>query len=272
MIVYQKYHPTGLLRSYIHYYYYLEHTGIAENATVQRITPDGTIELNFNLAQPVKRKESSNAELILHGSYMVSKLSRHYFIQRTGNVKIFGACFYPWGLVPFVQHSMSELKDQVIDLSYILGSDLTALEDSLYHVIAPEKMVALFEQFICQCFYRSCQDDQLVVHCARNIIRKKGNVDIGSLTDAYGLSQRRLEQRFVRMIGTNLKLFARLQRFRGTFQNLNKNASLLTRQALDMGYYDQSHFIHDFNYFSGISPGRYSRERHPLNDLLVATE
>jgi AraC-like DNA-binding protein len=38
--------------------------------------------------------------------------------------------------------------------------------------------------------------------------------------------------------------------------NYSKNKSF-TEIAFDSGYYDQAHFIHDFNGFSGMTPTDY---------------
>jgi AraC-like DNA-binding protein len=42
--------------------------------------------------------------------------------------------------------------------------------------------------------------------------------------------------------------------------------------ALDCGYYDQSHFIHDFREFSGLSPSVYlARATNHQNHVPVVT-
>jgi AraC-like DNA-binding protein len=41
--------------------------------------------------------------------------------------------------------------------------------------------------------------------------------------------------------------------------------------ALDCGYFDQSHFIHDFRSFAGVSPSAYLRRRtSSVNHLRIA--
>jgi AraC-like DNA-binding protein len=40
--------------------------------------------------------------------------------------------------------------------------------------------------------------------------------------------------------------------------------------ALDCGYYDQAHFIHDFQAFSGLTPGAYLARATPhLNHVPI---
>ena len=41
----------------------------------------------------------------------------------------------------------------------------------------------------------------------------------------------------------------------------NEAAPNWARLALECGYFDQSHFIHDFRNFSGLTPTEYVRQR-----------
>jgi AraC-like DNA-binding protein len=40
-----------------------------------------------------------------------------------------------------------------------------------------------------------------------------------------------------------------------------KNGRSCGRVAVDCGYYDQSHLIHDFRFFSNLSPTEFVRQR-----------
>jgi AraC-like DNA-binding protein len=39
--------------------------------------------------------------------------------------------------------------------------------------------------------------------------------------------------------------------------------------ALDCGYYDQAHLIHEFQEFAGVSPGFYAAHQTPYRDYLI---
>jgi AraC-like DNA-binding protein len=54
------------------------------------------------------------------------------------------------------------------------------------------------------------------------------------------------------------KLFSRIQRFQQTRTFIQQNPSPnWASLALDLGYFDQSHFIREFLEFSGLSPTDY---------------
>jgi len=58
------------------------------------------------------------------------------------------------------------------------------------------------------------------------------------------------------------KVFSRLSRFRAVLNTIETVTYVdWTATALECGYFDQAHFIHDFRDFSGMSPSAYIRHR-----------
>src|SRR4030095_11745208 len=73
-----------------------------------------------------------------------------------------------------------------------------------------------------------------------------------------GLSQRRFIQVFKAEVGMTPKLFSRIQRFQQTRTVIQQNPSISWADlAVDLGYFDQSHFIREFLEFPGLSPTDY---------------
>ena len=59
-------------------------------------------------------------------------------------------------------------------------------------------------------------------------------------------------------------------RFEKTTAYLQKNESAKLIEALDFGYYDQSHFIKTCKKITGISPRKlFERMKLPTKDLIV---
>ncbi|WP_058913874.1 helix-turn-helix domain-containing protein [Entomohabitans teleogrylli] len=76
-----------------------------------------------------------------------------------------------------------------------------------------------------------------------------------------GFSTRYFQQVFRQHFGVTPRHFRRIIRLEQLTRHL-----LLTRQrdyldsALAYGYYDQSHFIHDFRHFTGATPSHFLQE------------
>jgi AraC-like DNA-binding protein len=57
-------------------------------------------------------------------------------------------------------------------------------------------------------------------------------------------------------------VYFRVRRFRQVLAAIGEGLPVeWARIALDAGYFDQAHFIHDFKAFSGISPSAYVASR-----------
>jgi AraC-like DNA-binding protein len=90
--------------------------------------------------------------------------------------------------------------------------------------------------------------------------------------DKAGFSQRRFIQLFDQQVGLTPKLFFRVSRFQRAVLTVHNAGEVdWAGLALDCGYYDQAHFIHDFQAFAGITPTTYlvQRSEH-LNHVPLA--
>jgi AraC-like DNA-binding protein len=81
---------------------------------------------------------------------------------------------------------------------------------------------------------------------------------IAKVTDEIGLSPRRFIELFRRQVGLAPKVFCRVRRFQNVLQMVRETEAVHWADvALQCGYYDQAHFIHDFRSFSDLTPSAY---------------
>ena len=75
---------------------------------------------------------------------------------------------------------------------------------------------------------------------------------------------------FTAEVGLTPKVFSRLRRFRRALDRVaDRPAVDWTVIALECGYYDQAHFIHDFRSFAGMTPTAYEQCRVSLNHVAI---
>ena len=85
---------------------------------------------------------------------------------------------------------------------------------------------------------------------------------IGDLRVAAGVSSTHLAQRFKELIGVTPKRLARAHRFTATVFALNPAEPVdWSGLAVGAGYFDQSHFGHEFREFTGLTPTQYIEVR-----------
>jgi AraC-like DNA-binding protein len=72
-------------------------------------------------------------------------------------------------------------------------------------------------------------------------------------------------------VGVSPKQYLKIMRFQKAILAIEKNASIQwSRIALESGFYDQAHFIHDFKLFSGFTPNEYiKRKSSTLNYIPI---
>ena len=94
------------------------------------------------------------------------------------------------------------------------------------------------------------------------IIQKNGVIKIKGLEEKFKIGLRTLEKEFIQHIGLSPKEFARVTRFNALFAEIKTDPSVSWSEIIDKyGYYDQSHFIRDFQHFTGQSPTDFLKVR-----------
>ena len=81
------------------------------------------------------------------------------------------------------------------------------------------------------------------------------------------MSAKRFIERFKAQVGVSPKRYCRIRRFQQAVARAHRGRPVDWAQvALDCGYYDQSHFIHEFRAFSGLTPTAYQASRTPFQN------
>ncbi len=126
------------------------------------------------------------------------------------------------------------------------------IEEDLTKLIRAEDRVQYIQQFLLS-ILNPHEQDSTVQEACRIIHYAKGNCPISTLARQLGLGKRTLERRFFNHIGATPKKYARVIRLRNAILERSFHASW-AEVAQEMGYYDQSHMIHDFVELYGYSP------------------
>lgn len=103
------------------------------------------------------------------------------------------------------------------------------------------------------------RDDQhFVEQTLIHLYSTQGQIRMEELARHANLSPRQLERRYKALTGFTAKMLARLIRFEALRHHLLTKADRrFIDLALDAGYYDQAHCIHDFKALAGCSPQQF---------------
>jgi AraC-like DNA-binding protein len=109
---------------------------------------------------------------------------------------------------------------------------------------------------------RSAEPEPILATALDTILASRGMVSVARLARLAGWSPRHLQRVFRERVGVGPKMFCRIVRFKDALHALrHRPRPDLLQVALEAGYYDQAHFIHDFDRFYGSSPSTVCRDR-----------
>jgi PAS domain S-box-containing protein len=103
--------------------------------------------------------------------------------------------------------------------------------------------------------YRRLND---VVEYIKNNFSK--NIEVGDLAKIANLSISQFERRFRKTFQQSPSKFLIQYRLTRASSILVGTENTLSKIALDVGFYDQSHFSREFQKFFGMAPGQYRKE------------
>jgi AraC-like DNA-binding protein len=238
------------------------------------VAPDGYIEMNFNLQSPLVRKEQTGETSMQPDAYLVSRFSNYYYLKNADMVRMLGIRFYPWAIRRFVNCAANEITDKQVNLEDLFGSRIKLLYEQVANVADTRAAICIVEIFLLAELNRMGGDDTLVEHVSKRILLSDGLINMPELISGYTVSQRSLQQKFNQGIGVSPMSLKRIVKFQRALRTLNcqkdiaGNKTSLTDISYQVGYYDQSHFIHEFRHFAGISPKQYLKGDFQLTDIV----
>lgn len=158
-----------------------------------------------------------------------------------------------WGLNVFRRGVVTDCAERRVDCRDLFPrTTVERIEDDLARLNSVEDRVHYIERFLLSILDPQ-REDRLIQAACQAIHHARGNCQISALARQLELSKRTLERRFFNHIGATPKKYARVIRLRNAILQ-RSSLSSWAEVALEMGYYDQSHMIHDFMELYGYSP------------------
>lgn len=173
---------------------------------------------------------------------------------------IFGAKFKPGGFYPFVEWPISRLTDGSVGLRDLFGERGQAVEKEILALREEAKLVEVAETFLREQLPKQDDTVELVGRVIDCIATNPEITRVDRLVIRLGLNKRTLQRTFGRYVGVSPKWVIRRYRLHEAAERLAGGKAVnLPEVALDLGYFDQAHFIKDFKKIVGTTPAKYAR-------------
>lgn len=174
-----------------------------------------------------------------------------------GAGRVVGVKFRPGAFQPFYGGSVHQLTNRVLPLTAVFGPDADALAGAVR--AEADAPFAVMEEFLRARL--PAPDPQLDVLAAivRTMLADPGVVRVDELAARHAMSPRSLQRLFRRYVGVSPKWVLRRYRLHEAAERIAEGRDGdWAATALDLGYFDQAHFIRDFKALVGASPAQYA--------------
>ena len=186
---------------------------------------------------------------------------------------VVGVSFKPGGAFPFLRMPAGELCDTTVSLDALWGAAAGDLRNQLLEATTPRARFEVLERALWKELSRGFDSHAAVGFALRRFMADPHVATVAGVTEQIGLSPKRFIQVFRDQTGFTPKVFCRIRRFQQALDFMEGRKSVeWAKVALDCGYFDQAHFIHDFRAFSGINPTSYLARRTEHRNHVPLTE
>lgn len=267
-MIYRTRSPRPALARFVEtlwYYKDLDH-----GHTREKLLPDASMELIIDLGDgPKKLYDNSNLDRYSEFKHCwVSGFQRRYIVLGVeSGASMMGVHFRTGGAAPFFNFPLSELSGNVVELDLIWKREILALREQLLEAPTPELKFDLLESFLVAKAKNGFDQDH-AISAALGMLHNWPVLPLKDLASQIGLTHKQMLARFDCRVGVTPKVASRIFRFQKLVVATAKTTTIpdWSGLALECGYYDQSHMIHEFQELAGLTPKEYLRGRteYPL--------
>ena len=244
-----RYAPAEDLRPFVLRYWIVEWDLRGQPPHLQELVPQPCVNLVF---------EKGDSRI-----YGVSTARFSRLLADRG--RVLGVKFRPGGFFPFLRKPVATLTDRSMPARELFGPEAEALEATILSQTDASEMVRLAEDFLCRRLPEPDENVETVSRIVDAIVADREITRVADLAERVGLSERTLQRLFHRYVGVSPKWVIRRYRLLEATQRVAGAVESWPRIALDLGYFDQAHFINDFRSVVGMPPTEYARRIGPAS-------
>jgi AraC-like DNA-binding protein len=233
-ICYREYSPSPALSEYVACYWTLYTNGKINNEP-HRILPDGCIDIIFDLNS--------------HVSFISGVASETSHLLLSGTIDMMGVRFLPKAIPFILKSNASEFLNNGFETGFVVKSLCQMIENVLCAADRFQKLRIIDDEL--KIFFKDFSINGRFSGILEQALDGRGCLTVSELAAYHEISEKQLGRYFKEYVGLPTKTFLNIVRFQNMLTAMkNKNNNILN-QSLDLGYYDQSHFIKDINKYYG---------------------
>jgi AraC-like DNA-binding protein len=246
-----------------------------QSHTRERLMPNGEASIVFNLRDDEIRVYDADDPSRFASCGLVALTGARTnccAIDTVTEDRVVGVQFRPGGTFPFFSIPAGEVANCSVGLEDLWRGTPGEIREQLLAAPSVDAIFAILENGLRAQRVRPLELHPAIEFARGHICRAPHIATVSGIIGRIGLSQRRLIELFRDQVGLTPKAFCRVRRFQRVLEAVHRKQSVdWVQVALEGGYYDQAHFIHDFRGFSGLTPSAYlARATEHLNHVPMA--
>lgn len=239
---------------------------------IEKIIPDGFTEIIFNYGDVYKSKISGHWEM-QSPNLLAGQLKTFFYLQNTGYTGSIAIKLKPAALTQLFGFSMDHYLDKIVDLDALSNPKLIQLKEKINDCVnlgcnREEQYVRRLLDEYFTTLIQGASENPLKAPLDL-IFSSNGLVTVAEMVAVAGVGERQLERLFKKYIGLSPKYYVRIIRFNYIFQLIKSKNNSWAEIVYQSGYYDQSHFIHNFKAFTGEDPSAYFFEQENMANFFL---
>ncbi len=184
---------------------------------------------------------------------------RKIYLEMQGKIGVYCVEFHPAAFYALFRLPMHELADISVEADVLLDKEINEVTARIIEANSDYERIVIMEKYISARAALNDKPNPIADSAIREMHRYAGLCSVHLLARHLQVSERHLENIFKAQVGVSPKLYNRILRFNRVFASMQNNPSHRSWQDIiqECGFYDQSHFIREFKFFTGMTPTAY---------------
>lgn len=233
----------------------------------ERILPDGLSTMIFNFGNPVDIR-TGTASYTAPRSFFVGIASTFSDVFYNGSHNQAGITFKPGGAYELLKIPLHEFYNNTVGLDLLAKNKFSIIYEKMQQESTLQGRLIQLHDWLMAKLQNAKPDPKVLSFVAQ--VGAEDELSIKKIAEKFSMSQQHMGRLLHKYIGANPKMLHRIMRFQKSIHIMQKGRSKnLTDTAYENNYFDQAHFINEFNSFAGVSPRKVSKHILPENPRLL---
>jgi len=255
-------HPSIALKPYVEKYYLYEKMDDRLNRHAFRALPNGWVEMfllfNGNRVTFLTTGQRMSLSGFIAGIFELNHPMKIKVELNGHPMNGISVVLTHLGVNRILDRSLRDLTNQILDFSSIWGSNQQWLQQNVLETNDVRQKLKNLNDFFLSRVSANHRPAQRILFILNRLEQMAGPLTVDRVAVEFNISYKSLYRMFIEEIGLTPKMYLKILRFNQACWMLSRQPSVSWSDLVDRcGYYDQSHFIHEFKAIMKKSPLQY---------------